>query len=264
MKWIKNLENLTEYIFSNKERFSKKHLNKIDAIKPRELYNNVCNQIAENLKDYGYIYSKSQNKLKLESDDKKYSLIIQFYSNRNNVAGQYVELTSSFHIKSKELKKFTKKKPLLNFSPEIIFGADFGKLIAKDKGSLIWNLAKKNDYEKSISIITKIAKTELKKIFNELQNNDLIIEKINNENFNLRNPIVTVQYLLMNGEIEIAERFLSNLLNHQKNLENYLKTKKEFAIKPKPKEYVHGMGYGHEIALMEAEYDLKIKVPNNQ
>src|SRR5687767_12329282 len=104
MKWIKNIEDFTEYIFSNKERAAKRHLSKTEAEKPREVFDRVCQIIADELTTTGFQYFHSQHKLRLESIDKKYTLTISFSSNRKNVAGQFVELSSIYYIDSKDLK----------------------------------------------------------------------------------------------------------------------------------------------------------------
>ncbi|NOU62339.1 hypothetical protein [Marinifilum caeruleilacunae] len=115
MKWLKNIEDYTEHIFSNKERAAKRHLNITEAEKPKELFDRACQLISYELANLGFKYSSSQNKLKLESSDKKYALFVKFSSNRDNVAGQYVELSSFFYINSKDLKKFSKNNPLLSY-----------------------------------------------------------------------------------------------------------------------------------------------------
>src|SRR5688572_30440590 len=108
MKWIKNIEDFADHIFSNKERAAKRHLSHTEGEKPREVFDRVCKVIAEELATTGFHYFQSQHKLKLESIDKKHTLNVSFSSSRDNVTAQYVELSSTFYIESNDLKKFSK------------------------------------------------------------------------------------------------------------------------------------------------------------
>lgn len=264
MKWLKNIEDFTEHIFSNKERAAKRHLNQAKAEKPREVFSQVCHQIAGELTPMGFRYFLSQNKLKFESADKKYTLFIKFSSNRDNVAGQYVELSSFFYIDSKDLKKFSKSNPLLDYWNETMIGRDIGTLVETGKGNLIWNLADKKEYKKAISLIPKTIKESLLAIFKDLQNSELIISEIKRDRFELNNPITTVQYLLMVDRKKVAEEYLSNFLTRkpEKILEDYFSAVELFKNEGVPDGFIHGKGYGHEIALLEKEYKLKINAPN--
>ncbi len=265
MKWLKNIEGFTEHIFSNKERASKRHLNQKIAEKPREVFDRVCQLIANELETIGFRYFPSQHKLKLESTDKTYTLFIKFSSNRDNVAGQYVELSAVFYIESKGLKKFSKNYPLLNYWRETIIGRDFGAIVKGGEGNLVWNLADKKEYESALSIIPKTIKETLIDLFKDLQNSELVISEIEKDNFELNSSMSTVQYLLMHNQKNIAEKYLSTFLTRkpEKILDDYKKTIREFEKDGIPKEFIHGMGYGHEIALLEKVYNLKITVPNN-
>ncbi len=129
MKWIKNIEEFTEHIFGNKERAAKRHLNNSEVEKPREVFDQACQLIADDLTTIGFQYFQRQHRLKLSSPDKKYSLIVSFSSNRDNVAGQYIELSTFFYIESNDLKKFSKNNPLLTFWNEIMIGRDIETLI---------------------------------------------------------------------------------------------------------------------------------------
>ncbi len=265
MKWLKNIEDFTEHIFSNKERAAKRHLNqKIDE-KPLEVFDRFCQLIANELETAGFKYYPSQHKLKLESIDKIHTLFIKFSSNRDNVVGQYIELSAVFYIESKELKKFSKSNPLLNYWKETIIGRDFGTVVKGGDGNLVWNLADKKEYESALSIIPKETKETLIDIFEDLQNSELVINEIAKDNFELNSTMSTVQYLLMHNQKNIAEKYLSTFLTRKPNkiLDDYKKAIGEFEKDGIPKEFIHGMGYGHEIALLEEVYNLKITVPNN-
>ncbi|MEQ8472460.1 MAG: hypothetical protein RIC35_14800 [Marinoscillum sp.] len=266
MKWLKNIEELTEHIFSNKERASKRHLNSSGAEKPREVFDRVCQQIGNETEAFGFKYFPSQHKLKLESTDKKFSLSLRFSSNRDNVAGQYIELSGAFSIESKELKKFSNKYPLLNYSSDLMLGRDIGVLIDGGKGNLIWNLADEQDCKKSISIITKTARGSLAQLFEDIQNTKLIVDQIEKDNFELNNPMITVQYLLMHDHKNVAEKYLSKFLRRkpEKILADYHKAVEQFDSEGIPEQFIHGMGYGHEIALLEKEYGLELNVPNKR
>ncbi len=263
MKWLKNIEDLKEHIFSNKERAAKRHLNQKNEEKPREVFNRACQLIANELEAIGFKYFPSQHKLKLESANKKYSLFIKFSSNRDNVAGQYVELSASFSISSKDLKKFSKTNPLLNYWRETMIGRNLGALIDGGEGNLIWNLADKKEYENAVSIITETAKKKLIDLFEDIQNPNLIVREIEKDSFELNSTMTTVQYLLMLNHKGVAEKYLSTFLTRKpsKILDDYKKAIKEFEKVGIPKEFIHGMGYGHEIALLEKVYELKIAVP---
>jgi hypothetical protein len=242
MKWIKNIEDFTEYIFSNNERAAKRHLSKTEAEKPREVFDRVCQIIADELTTTGFQYFHSQHKLRLESIDKKYTLTISFSSNRKNVAGQFVELSSIYYIDSKDLKKFSKKNPLLNYWSETIIGRDIGTLVEGGKGNLVWSLADNKEFENAVSTITKTIKGKLINVFKDLQNTELIVSEIEKNNFELNNPMTT---------------------EPDKILNDYKKAIVKFEEDGIPKEFVHGMGYGHEIALLEKAYKLIITVPNS-
>ncbi|MBB3696569.1 hypothetical protein KMW28_23940 [Flammeovirga yaeyamensis] len=264
MKWIKNIEDFTEHIFSTKERAAKRHLNSKNAEKPREVFERTCQLIADELKDIGFTYYPSQHKLKLESADKKYILFINFSSNRDNVAGQYVELSAVFYIESKDLKKYSKNHPLLNYWNETMIGRDIGSLVKGGEGNIIWNLADKNDFENAVLIIPQTTKENLISVFEDFQDSEIIAKEIERDNFELNNPMTTVQYLLMLNKQSIAEKYLSTFLTRkpEKILEDYKKAVEQFKNEGIPSEFIHGMGYGYEVALLETEYELKIKVPN--
>nr|WP_298996057.1 hypothetical protein [uncultured Allomuricauda sp.] len=263
MKWIKTIEDFTELMFQNKERSSNRN-KKRDGEIPRELYLRTCSEIANNLSEIGFKYSKSQQKLKLQSADKKYLLTIRFSSNRDNVKGEYVELSCHYFIASKDLEKFSKSKPLVGFFSSTLINYDIGTLIDPKKGQIIWNLAKNKEYEDVITTIPKMVSEKLIKIFYDLQNSELVINKIKNGDFELRSPINTVQYLLSYEKKDIANKYVSEFVQRppKKILTDYLKYKEELK-NGLPDELVSGIGYGYEIALMEIIYELKITVPNN-
>ena len=265
MKWLKNIEDFTEYIFSNKERAAKRHLNQTNVEKPREVFDRACQLIADELNDVGFTYYPSQHKLKLESTDKKYFLLIKLSSNRDNVAGQFVELSAVFYIESKDLRKFSKNHPLLNYWNETMIGRDIGALVKGGEGNIVWNLANKKEFENAVSTIPKTTKESLISVFEDLQDSETIVNEIEKDNFELNNPMTTVQYLLMIDKQNIAEKYLSAFLTRkpEKILEDYKKATEQFKSEGTPAEFIHGMGYGYEIALLENEYELKIKVPNN-
>ncbi|PRX56959.1 hypothetical protein [Flagellimonas meridianipacifica] len=264
MKWIKTIEDLTEFMFQNKERSSNRNKKGNGEI-PRELYLRTCSEIANRLSESGFKYAKSQQKLKLESSDKKYLLTIRFSSNRDNVKGQYVELNCHYFVASKDLEKFSKSKPLIGFSSSTLIDSDIGTLIDPKKGQIIWNLADNKDYQDAITTIPKMVREKLIKIFNDLQSSELVINEIKNGDFELRNPINTVQYVLSCEKKDIADKYLSEFVQRppKKILTDYLKYKEELKKNGLPNEFVSGIGYGYEIALMEIIYELKITVPNN-
>lgn len=265
MKWLKNIEDFTEHIFRNKERAAKRHLNNTNAQKPREVFEHTCQLIADQLSTIGFNYYPSQHKLKLESIDKKYNMFLKFSSNRDNIAGQYVELSAIFYIESKDLKKYSKNHPLLNYWNETMIGRDIGALVKGGEGNIVWNLADKREFENAVSIIPKTTKESLIGVFEDLQDSEKIAKGIEMDNFELSNPMTTVQYLLMIDKQSVAEKYLSTFLTRKpkKILEDYKKAIEQFKNEGTPAEFIHGMGYGFEIALLENEYELKIKVPNN-
>ncbi|GAB5523849.1 MAG: hypothetical protein Roseis2KO_17210 [Roseivirga sp.] len=262
MKWLKSIEDFTQHIFTNKERAAKRHLNTDDAEKPREVYERVCQLIAEELSAIGFKYFPSQHKLKLESTDKKHNLTIQFSSNRDNVAGQYIELSVAFFVKSKDLKSYAKSNPLLDYWDDTMIGRNIAALVKEGKGNLIWNLAEKKEYENAIALIPKIAREELSYIFEKLQDSEWVADAIEEDSFELNNPIVTVQYLLMVDQKHIAEKYLSAFLIRKPDqiLVGYKKAKEKFKSEGMPETFTHGLGFGHEIALLENEYQLKLTV----
>ncbi|NOU62338.1 hypothetical protein [Marinifilum caeruleilacunae] len=145
-----------------------------------------------------------------------------------------------------------------------MIGKDIGTFVEGGEGNLVWNLADKQEFENAVSIISKVTKERLVNVFEDLQNSKLVVNEIEKDKFELNNPMTTVQYLLMADHKNVAEKYLSTFLTRKpdKILEDYLKAIKKFKIEGVPNEFIHGMGYGHEIALLEIEYKLKIKVPN--
>ncbi|MEM6966146.1 MAG: hypothetical protein AAF573_15380 [Bacteroidota bacterium] len=260
MKWLKSIEGFKAYMLKNKKRAAKRHLYNNNAEKPRDIYDRFCAKIANDLAIIGFKYFPSQHKLKLESADKKYFLFIKFSSSRYNVAGEYVELSAEFYVESKEIKKFSKNNPLLNYWSKIMIGKNFGTIINGESGNLFWNLANSEEFENALFIIPKATREILIDIFNDLQNSELVIDEIEKGNFELGNSIDTVQYLLMHNKKSVAEKYLSNFLAQQsdKVQDDYKASKKEFEKNGVPKEFIHGMGYGHEIALLEKVYKLRI------
>lgn len=257
MKWIKSLNDLKEHIFSNKER-------KIDTIqilsleKPRELYLRTCSEIAKKLEGHGFKYFPSQQKLLLVSSDNKYSLSIKFSSNPDNVANKYVELKGSFSVDSKDLKKYTKENPLIDYWNETLIGLDLGVLIDNNMGNAVWNLVHPDDYDSAIEVLPKICSTKLISYFDQLQNPSHVITEIKNKNFDLQSPICTVQYLLLHEHRFLAQEYLLNFLEEKKKLiyENYIEAKSEINREGFPQQYVMGHGYGYDIALVEMYYNL--------
>lgn len=263
MKWIKNIEELKEHILSNKERAAKRNLKMANAKKPREVFEEACQIIADDLIVNGFKYFPSQNKLKLESSDKKFNLFIQFSSNQHNVSGQYVELSTAFYIESKELKKYSKNHPLLNYWNQTMIASNLGAVLNAGEGNSIWNLVNKNEFENAVSIVPKTTKGSLIGLFENLQDSQAIALEIESGNFELSNPITTVQYLLMINKQSVAEKYLSAFLTRkpEKILDDYKKTVEQFKQEGTPNEFIHGMGFGFEIALLEIEYGLKISPP---
>lgn len=259
MKWIKSLNDLKEHIFSNKERVAENKKNIIGE-KPSDVYDNFCNEISEKLTDIGFRYFPSLHKLKLESKDKKYLLFVKFSSNPENVANKYIELKGTFYIDSIELKKFTKKNPLINYWNETIIGRDLGILIDNEKGNAIWNLADENDYNSALKIIPEICKTKLLNYFEQLQNFELVTTEILNDDFDLSSPVCTTQYLLCHNKIKEAENYLKNFLKKKRKLINdsYLESKVEINKNGFPEQYIMGEGYGYDIALLEKFYKLNL------
>jgi len=264
MKWLKDIEDFKNHIFKNKERASKRHLNSEITEKSHELFNKACLEISDALKDVGFQYVASQHKLKLTSIDRKYTLFIRFSSNRDNVAGQYVELAAFFSVTSKDFKKYSKLNPLLNYWNEYLISRDFCTLIIGKGGNVVWNLADVKEYRSAVTDIPKATKESLIDIFEQLQNKKLVVHAIKANTFELGNPILTTQYLLMNDERLLAEKYLSDFLKRPPNkiLLDYSKAKKEFKEQGLPNEFIHGMGYGFEIALIENQYNLNIIEPN--
>ena len=101
-------------------------------------------------------------------------------------------------------------------------------------------------------------------VFEDLQDSESVSKEIEMDNFELSNPITTVQYLLMIDKQSVAEKYLSTFLTRkpEKILEDYKKAIEQFKNEGTPTEFIHGMGYGFEVALLETEYELKINVPN--
>ena len=265
MKWIKNIEEFTEHIFSNKERAAKRHMNNSEVEKPREVFERACQLIADELVKIGFQYFQRHHRIKIESANRKYTLNVSFSSNRDNVAGQYIELSSVFYIESNDLKKYSKSNPLLTYWNETMIGRDIGTLIDGGEGNLIWNLADKKEFDNAVTTITKTVKERLVNLFKDFQNTELIVSQIEKNNFELNTPMTTVQYLLMLNQKGIAEKYLSDFLTRKpdKILSDYKKAIRAFQDGEIPTEFVHGMGYGHEIALLEKVYELKITVPNS-
>ena len=259
MKWIKSLNDLKENIFSNKERVAENIQNAVGE-KPSDVFNNFCNEVSENLTDFGFKYFPSSHKLKLESFNKKYSLFIKFSSNPENVTNKYIELKGTFYIDSTELKKFSKKNSLINYWNETIIGRDLGILINNEKGNAIWNLADKNDFNSALMIIPEICKTKLLNYFEQLQNVELVTAEILNDNFDLSSPVCTTQYLLCHNKIKEAENYLLNFLKKKREIinNNYIESKAELNKNGFPEQYIMGEGYGFDIALLEKFYNLNL------
>lgn len=263
MKWIKTIDDLTNHIFRNKEIKAKGNAQRQIAVKPRIIFDDACLKIADELTTIGFDYFSSQHKLKIENIDRSYSLIIKFSSSRDNVAGEYVEFSVVFIINSKKLKQFSKSNPILNYWNDTLIIRDLGNLIKDDAGGLIWNLADERDYQYAINIIPSVVKEALMPIFDSFQNPEWIISEIDQGDFELINPISTVQYLLLHDRQDVAERYLTNFLNRKpdKILEDYNASVEKLNSNGMPKEFVHGMGFGYEIALLEKAYGLKISIP---
>lgn len=264
MKWIKNIDDYTNHIFTNKERKAKAIRNAGDLLKPREVYLSCCSLIAENLVDSGFIYLKSSQKLRLESQDKKYKLEIKFLSDRNNVAGEYIEFSGYFSINSVGLQKFGIENPLINYWTNVMFAHDLGALINPEKGNIIWNIAIDEDFNLAIDKVVDICRGKLLRIFNQLQDCDLVIDQISKGEFELQSLIGTVQYLLSYSKIDLANKYLTDIVKRypEKIMTDYFKAKIEFESNGLPTEYVMGYGYGYDLALIEIVYGLKITVPN--
>lgn len=264
MKWIKNIDELTNHIFAKKERKAKANTKKGDLLRPREVYLACCSLIAEKLTDSGFEYLKSSQKLKLESQNKKYKLEIKFSSDRDNVAGENIEFSGHFFISSKDLQKFSKANPLINYWNDVLLGHDLGSLVNPEKGKIIWNIAIKEDFDSAVNTVVDVCKGKLLRIFNQLQDSELVIDQISKGEFELSNPISTVQYLLSYSKGDLANKYLTDFVKRppEKIMTDYNEAKLKLESDDLPKEYVVGYGYGYDLALIEKAYGLEVTVPN--
>ncbi len=263
MKWIRSVKDFKNLIIENKRRTGQRHLNTSTAEKPRVIYDRFCLQIANELEDEGFTYFPSKHKLKFVSIDKKYILFIQFSTSNSNMAGEYVQLSVSFSIESKELRKFSKNNPLLTQWSQIVIARDFGVFLDKDVQSCVWNIVNDVDYENAILTIPDLVRNSLFPLFERFQNSEFVVEGIESGKFDLNTVWSTVQYLLSFGRKDVAENFLSEFLKRKphKILDDYKSAVKVFATDGLPDYFVHGMGYGHEIALLAEVYNLNLTVP---
>tara|TARA_B100000953_G_scaffold299042_1_gene297615 strand:- start:54 stop:836 length:783 start_codon:yes stop_codon:yes gene_type:complete len=260
MKWLKNLEDLKQYVFANKERAYWNRKTALETRKPRDVYDEVCQLIADKLEESGFKYYPSKKKLELKSSDKKYKLSIIFSSNRNNVLGEFIELNAAFYISSKDFETFSKNNPLLDYYTDLLIGENFCLPILEKPGSITWNLADKKDYNEVINLIPETVCNKLIDYFNWIQQPTLVIEEIQKNNFDFNRPVITIQYLLMYNKKKIAEKYLSIFLKNKsiKVREEYEQAKNYWDNNLLPSEYAQGMGYGKEIALLEKNYKLHI------
>ena len=264
MKWIKTLENLKDHFFEKKEKLKKRTKGQNNVEKPKVIFKDFCNTLAEKLSKSGYKFSPSQNKYIYYNENKQYFIEIQLNSSIYNVAGEYVELKCTYSIESKDLLKFTKVNPLINYYRGILFSGDIGEIINKNEGDIIWNLNSENEYNDAIHQIENVCKNDLIFFLNNVEKPDYVINGIINNNLSLTNHIITIQYLLLFNKKDIAEKYLTNLIFSSKKSikQDYLDCKSLYANKILPDYFVQGVGLGNDIALLEKVYELDLKIIN--
>ena len=225
--------------------------------KPREVYLRFCEQIGNYYSDKGFKYLKSGPVLKKQSADKEWTLNIGFWSDYNNVGGEYVRLSFGNYIESSTLKKWTKSQSIFAHVPNgNVGGISTAKYVDPNANSaLLWNLAQESEREIAFNEVTSLINNVVIPDFERFKNpKDLLSGYSNSKEWtSIETPM---KYLLCFGTKEMAIIAGRQFLKSRPNLVDSYKIELEKLNKIPPPTYYVGGGYASELARFSYEYDL--------
>ena len=160
-------------------------------MKASEAVDNVCAIIADKYKDKGWKYSKSKHWMTLKDKNFKYKVF--FYTSWNNISDKRVVFYAEFAIISLKSKKK-------------LFCIDTHQCDVP-KGELHWNIAKMEDWEKTVNEFTNwLDKTFIPMVDNCMNDLDNYVKKVLLEGFYPpKGYISNIEFILNYGSRELAE-----------------------------------------------------------
>jgi hypothetical protein len=104
----------------------------------RDVYLAGCQAIANAMREYGYVYTKSGPKLRRKSQD--FIFQVDFQSSHHNVSGKLIALWIHGNVFSAALKQWRAVNPCLLKTSDYVAGGQIGNLLALQSW-MEWNLA---------------------------------------------------------------------------------------------------------------------------
>lgn len=160
-------------------------------MKAKEAFDSVCAKVAENYKEVGWKYAKSQHWM--TKKDKNFTYKVCFYTSWNNRSDEYVVFYGAFGIYSNKSKRC------------------FTALSTEDckipKGKLNWNVAKEYTWDETVEEFTNWFNTMGIPMIEECTNNlDEYLKKVTKEGFYpWKGYIINIDFVLQYGSRELAE-----------------------------------------------------------
>lgn len=160
-------------------------------MKASEAFDYVCAIISDKYKDNGWKYSKSSHWITIK--DKKFIYKVFFYTSWNNISDNDVTFYGECAIISLKSK-------------DKIFNLN-SRQCDVPKGELHWNIANKDDWEKTVNEFTNWLDETFIPIVDNCRNNlDSFIKKVALEGFYPpKGYIIDIGFVLANGSRELAE-----------------------------------------------------------
>jgi hypothetical protein len=129
--------------------FRKKHWTAVQD-EPRIIFQAACDQIAKDLEEYGFVYSRSSRTLKSISSTSHIEYNIHLGTDRYNSRGTRVNLQALWVVKSSKLAE-CRAKHFGSVSDDVVTTRQIGYLLPK-AAYLDWNMIKSNPNDVSKTI----------------------------------------------------------------------------------------------------------------
>lgn len=258
-KTFNNLNSLVKNTAARKQRAAENRNSKLseNVEKPREVYLKFCEQLGNYYLGKGFKYLKSGPVLKKQSVDKEWTLNIGFWSDYNNVGGEYVRLSFGNYIESSTLKKWTKAQPIFAHVPNgNVGGISTAKYVDPNANSaLLWNLAQESEREIAFNEVTSLINNVVIPDFERFKTpKDLLSDYSNSQEWtSIETPM---KYLLCFGTKEMAIISGRQFLKSRSFLVDAYRIELEKLNQTSPPSKFVGGGYAAELARFSYEYDL--------
>jgi hypothetical protein len=231
----------------------------INIEKSREVFLGFCENLGNYYEKSGFKFIKSGPFIKKYSVDKEWLFQISFWSNYNNVSGEYVVFSFDNIVESKTLKKWSKEQALFsNPATGYIGSIKTEKFV--DTNAIIhlsWNIAHEKERFQAFKEVTYIIDQVVLPYFKKFKNpEDLICDYANPLNWNEYGVVVPMKFLLCFGTIESAQNTAREFLKQRPDLINcYKEELMKIEEKKLPPYFVYG-GFATELAQFSKAFNL--------